>query len=67
MLYIFGIKTTGNCGSTNKQANEKNNILPSKMATHENFSKSTKILGLLKKKKLKNCESLKKKPRNKKS
>ena len=51
MLYIFGIETTGNCGSTNKQANEKNNILPSKMATHENFSKSTKILGLLKKKK----------------
>ena len=45
MLYIFRIETTGNCGSTNKQANEKNNnILPSKMATYENFLKSTKIL-----------------------
>ena len=50
MLYIFGIETTGNCGSTNKQANEKNNILPSKMATYENFLKSSKILGLSKKK-----------------
>ena len=56
MLYIFGIETTRNCGSTNKQANKKNSTYKNRdlrklFKKYQNFElKKTQKLCIVEKK-----------------
>ena len=66
MSYIFGIETTGNCGSTNKRANIKKQHSTFKNGDLRKLFKKYQNFGFIKKKNQKLC-IVEKNPRNKKS
>ena len=53
MSYIFGIETTGNCGSTNKRANIKKQHSTFKNGDLRKLFKKYQNFGFIKKKKSK--------------